>query len=85
MWTWSAMNICWVVSVLSQFPDQPSGLNADFTVDPLIAGFEWNILTDASGADLGQIDMTWWMTWFDLGTQESTCFVAIGHMFLLFL
>merc|ERR1712117_838587 len=40
-------------------PEQPSGLNADFTVDPLIAGFEWNILTDASGADLGQIDMTW--------------------------
>jgi len=53
-------------------PEQPSGLNADFTVDPLIAGFEWNILTDASGADLGQIDMTWWMTWFDLGTQQWT-------------
>jgi len=53
-------------------PEQPYGLNADFTVDPLIAGFEWNILTDESGADLGQIDMTWWMTWFDIGTQQWT-------------
>ena len=52
-------------------PEQPYNLNADFTVDPMIAGFEWNILTDASGADLGQIDMTWWITWFDIGTQGS--------------
>ena len=65
-------------------PEQPSGLNADFTVDPLIAGFEWNILTDASGADLGQIDMTWWMTWFDLGTQVSPYFVPVCYMFFCF-
>jgi len=33
--------------------------NADFTVDPLIAGFEWNIHSS-------QIDLTWWMSWYDI-------------------
>ena len=32
--------------------------------DPLICGFEWNVQDH-----IGQIDLTWWFTWFDLGTQ----------------
>jgi hypothetical protein len=47
--------------------ENPYNLNADLTQDPLIAGFEWNIRTD-----VGQIDLTWWMTWFDLGSQSWT-------------
>ena len=30
----------------------------------MICGFEWNIRDQ-----IGQIDLTWWFTWFDLGTQ----------------
>jgi len=39
--------------------------NADLTEDPIIAGFEWNIRHE-----IGQIDLTWWMTWYDLGSQS---------------
>merc|ERR1711929_68922 len=39
--------------------------NADFTKDPLIAGFEWNVRPE-----IGQIDLTWWMTWFDISSQS---------------
>ena len=65
-------------------PEQPYNVNADFTVDPLIAGFEWNIQDD-----IGQIDMTWWMTWFDMGSQgswssvrgkKSICIWAFGSL-----
>jgi len=35
--------------------------NADFTIDPLIAGFEWNIRDEKN-----QIDLTWWMSWYDI-------------------
>lgn len=45
-------------------PNQPFRMNADFTEDQLIAGFEWNVQEEA-----GQIDMTWWMTWWDLSSQ----------------
>ena len=43
-------------------PSQPLNINADFTVDPLICGMEWNVQED-----IGQIDLTWWFTYFDLG------------------
>lgn len=39
-------------------------VNADFTQDQLICGFEWNL------ENQGQIDLTWWMTWYDLGSQN---------------
>jgi len=49
-----------------QHPSESSfTANADFTQNPLIAGFEWNVRHD-----IGQIDLTWWMTWFDLSTQN---------------
>ena len=44
-------------------------MNADFTKDQLIAGFEWNVQEEA-----GQIDMTWWMTWWDLSSQVISIF-----------
>ena len=34
------------------------------TLDQLICGFEWNL------ENQGQIDLTWWMTWYDLGSQN---------------
>merc|ERR1712183_505553 len=48
--------------------------NADFTENPLIAGFEWNIRHE-----IGQIDLTWWMTWFDLssGSWETSYTTAV--------
>jgi len=49
-----------------QHPDAGSyQANADFTKDPLIAGFEWNVRHE-----IGQIDLTWWMTWFDISSQS---------------
>jgi len=39
--------------------------NADMTEDPIIAGFEWNIRHE-----IGQIDLTWWMTWYDLSSES---------------
>ena len=32
--------------------------------NPLISGLEWNIQDG-----IGQIDLTWWFKWFDLGSQ----------------
>lgn len=43
----------------------PIQMNANLDADELIAGFEWNIHDP-------QIDMTWWMTWFDQGSQSWT-------------
>merc|ERR1719232_33195 len=40
-------------------------VNSDFTKDPLVAGFEWNIREE-----VGQIDLTWWTTYFDQGSQS---------------
>jgi hypothetical protein len=42
------------------------GTNAIFflILDQLICGFEWNL------ENQGQIDLTWWMTWYDLGSQN---------------
>lgn len=37
--------------------------NADFTQDPLICGLEWNVHGDV-------IDLTWWMSWYDLGSHR---------------
>ena len=43
-----------------------NGTNAIFflTLDQLICGFEWNL------ENQGQIDLTWWMTYYDLGSQN---------------
>ena len=46
-------------------PNNPFYMNADLTKDHLIAGFEWNVRNE-----VGQIDMTWWFTWFDQGSQS---------------
>jgi len=49
-----------------QHPDTSSySANSDFTQYPLIAGFEWNIKPED-----GQIDLTWWFTWYDISTQN---------------
>ena len=40
-------------------------MNSNFDENPLIAGLEWNIQDDK-----GQIDITWWMTWHDLGSNS---------------
>ena len=44
----------------------PFNPQADFTQQPLIAGLEWNIRHD-----IGQIDLTWWMSWNEYGTQKD--------------
>jgi len=46
-------------------PKNPFYMNADLTRDPLIAGFEWNVRNE-----VGQIDLTWWFTWFDQTSQS---------------
>eukprot|EP00091_Calanus_sinicus_P011868 TRINITY_DN2677_c0_g1_i8.p1 TRINITY_DN2677_c0_g1~~TRINITY_DN2677_c0_g1_i8.p1 ORF type:complete len:305 (+),score=61.65 TRINITY_DN2677_c0_g1_i8:62-976(+) len=58
-------------------PANPIQMNADLVNNELISGFEWNVHDS-------QIDMTWWMTWFDLGSQSwtsqhSTLVVQSGH------
>jgi len=45
-------------------PKNPLYMNADLTKDHLIAGFEWNVQDN-----IGQIDLTWWFSWFDQGSQ----------------
>ena len=47
-----------------QPPANPYQINADLDLTPLIAGFEWNVQDH-----IKQIDLTWWTSWFDLGTQ----------------
>merc|ERR1712038_1329033 len=46
-------------------PDQPLFANADFSRDGAILGLEWNVQDN-----LGQIDITWWITYYDLGTNS---------------
>jgi len=46
-------------------PNNPIHVNADLAHDHLIAGFEWNVQDQA-----GHIDLTWWLTWFDQGSQS---------------
>ena len=46
-------------------PANPLQINANLDATPLIAGFEWNVQDH-----IGQIDLTWWTSWFDLGTQS---------------
>jgi len=55
----------------------PFMMHSNLDETEIIAGFEWN-LHDS------QIDMTWWMGWFDLGsqswtTQHTTLVVLSGH------
>jgi len=44
-------------------PNQPKWMNSNLDESPLIAGLEWNVQDK-----IGQIDITWWMSWFDLGS-----------------
>jgi len=46
-------------------PKNPMYMDADLTTDYLVAGFEWNVRDE-----IGQIDLTWWFTWFDQGSQS---------------
>ena len=46
-------------------PKNPLYMNADLTKDHIIAGFEWNVRNE-----VGQIDLTWWFSWFDQGSQS---------------
>jgi len=46
-------------------PSDPYYANADFSKDPLICGLEWNVQED-----IGQIDITYWHSWYDLGTES---------------
>lgn len=48
-------------------PEQPLFANADFSRDGAILGLEWNVQDS-----LGQIDITWWITYYDLGTKSWT-------------
>ena len=45
-------------------PANPLQINANLDQTPLIVGFEWNVQHH-----IGQIDLTWWTSWFDLGYQ----------------
>ena len=44
-------------------PEHPYRLDTDLSEDPIIAGLEWNVHHD-------QVDLTWWMTWFDRGSRS---------------
>jgi len=44
-------------------PENPYRPNSDFSQNPIIAGLEWNVQDT-------QIDITWWMAWFDMGSND---------------
>merc|ERR1719186_244204 len=46
-------------------PHNPLHLNTDMTKIPVIFGLEWHVK-----ADEGQIDLTWWITSFDIPSQQ---------------
>lgn len=46
-------------------PDQPLFANADFSRDGAILGLEWNVQDK-----YGQIDITWWISYYDLGEDS---------------
>jgi len=46
-------------------PNDPYYANADFSKDTLICGLEWNVQED-----IGQIDITYWHSWYDLDTES---------------
>lgn len=46
-------------------PDQPLFANADFSRDGAVLGLEWNVQDN-----IGQLDITWWITYYDLGTES---------------
>ena len=54
-------------------------MNANFAENELIAGFEWNLLNH------NQIDLTWWMTYYDLSSHSwvsakpRTLSIQSGH------
>lgn len=44
----------------AQHPSSSIYMNSNLDETEIIAGFEWNVHSS-------QIDMTWWMSWYDLG------------------
>jgi len=57
-------------------PDQPLFANADFSRDGAVLGLEWNVQ-----ANIGQLDITWWITYFDLGTNSWTSMHTTKSLF----
>merc|ERR1712055_1070165 len=62
-----------------QHPSGPIDMNSNLDENELIAGFEWNVQDSK-----GQIDMTWWMSWLDIGSgsrkkEHHTLVVQSGH------
>jgi len=58
--------------------DSTMQMNANFMENELISGFEWNLQNS------DQIDLTWWMTWFDLGSnswesKHTTLVIQANH------
>ena len=49
----------------AQHPSGDVNPNADFSHDGAILGLEWNVLEQ-----IGQIDITWWISYFDLGSHS---------------
>jgi len=48
-----------------QPPGQPLHVNADFSRHGAILGLEWNVRDE-----IGQIDITWWISYYDLDTYS---------------
>ena len=49
----------------AQHPSGDVNPNADFSHDGAILGLEWNVLEQK-----GQLDITWWISYFDLGSHS---------------
>ena len=41
-------------------PESPLWMNSNLNKVPIIAGLEWN-----KQDDIGQLDLTWWFTWYE--------------------
>ena len=48
-------------------PGSPTWMNTNLNENPLIAGLEWNVQDSK-----GQIDITWWMTWYESNMWKKT-------------
>lgn len=57
-------------------PHEPLLANADFAKDGAILGLEWNV-QDA----IGQLDITWWITYFNLPSQTWTSMYTTKSLF----
>jgi len=57
-------------------PADPLFANADFSRDGAILGLEWNVQDN-----IGQLDITWWISYFDLGTNSWTSMHSTKSLF----